>query len=231
MSKRVMVASLCAAVLVGGLVAGYAYAANTIAGPTGQTPSAALPTQGATSATEQLFRGDLTAELGLGCSNPGGTSGGPNDWAVGVVPTLTPPYFFTQFSYNMFTNVSPTITSMNFMAWAGGATPGASIGSQSGVPFSPGNHTVMINPPIQVTAGQTPGGVLYFGLNQPQANVGVRIGEDSSSGSAMTSFIRAPTCGAAAFTLADNLGFPGNWVMAAIINDMVPVELMNFKVE
>ena len=105
------------------------------------------------------------------------------------------------------------------------------IGTQSGVPFGVGNHTVVINPPIQVTAGQAPGNQLFFGLNQPQANVGVRIGLDSSSGSAATSFIRAPTCGAGAFTLVDNLGFPGNWVMAAIINDMVPVELMNFKVE
>jgi hypothetical protein len=233
MSKRVLILSLCAAVLVGGLViAGFAYAAGeTLAGPSGLPASPALTQHGATSATEQLFRGDLTAELGLGCSNPTGTSGGPNDWAVGVVATLTPPYGFTSTTYNLFTQISPNINSFNFFAWVGGPVPGAPIGSQAGLPFAQGNHTAAIAPPINVTAAQAPGGVLYFGFNQPQANVGMRIGLDSSSGSAATSFIRAPTCGAGAFTLIDGLGFPGNWVMAAIINDFIPVELMNFKVE
>jgi hypothetical protein len=48
------------------------------------------------------------------------------------------------------------------------------------------------------------------------------------SGSWGTSFIRAPTCGAGAFTLLDNLGFPGNWCMAVTADGIVPVELQSW---
>ena len=60
--------------------------------------------------SEVLFYGDLTPELGLGCSNPSGTSGGPNDVALGVTASLTPPLAITSHYYNIFTNVSPNIS-------------------------------------------------------------------------------------------------------------------------
>ncbi|MCA9727843.1 MAG: hypothetical protein KC729_09190, partial [Candidatus Eisenbacteria bacterium] len=162
---------------------------------------------------ELLFRGDLTPELGIGCSNGSGTSGGPNDVAVGVTATVTPPFPLTQVYYNIFTNVSPNITQLDFVAWRGGAVPGAELGRQSIAPnWGQGDHTVSINS-VWVPSAQ-----FYFGFNQNQTNVGLRWGLDTSSGSWGTSFIRAPTCGAATFTLLDNLGFPGNWVMAASVD-------------
>lgn len=195
-----------------------------LAGPTGQGTQ---PLNGppAPEGTEQLFRGDLTAEIGLGCSNPAGTSGGPNDWAVGVTATLAPPLDVLSTTYNIFTQVSPNINSLSFVAWAGGGSPGAEIGRQTGMAFSQGNHTAAVSG-ITVSSAQ-----FYFGFNQNQANVGMRIGLDTNSGSEGTSFIRAPTCGAAAFTLVDSLGFAGNWVMAAVVDEVVPVELMTLDVQ
>ncbi|MGH9464850.1 MAG: hypothetical protein ACRD0X_04345 [Thermoanaerobaculia bacterium] len=177
-------------------------------------------------ATEQLFRGDLVAEIGLGCSNPTGNSGGPNDWAQGVTATLSPPFGIISTTYNIFTQVSPNITAFSFVAWAGGASPGAELGREAGFPFGAGNHTANLGTPIVVSTPQ-----FFFGFNQPQTNVGMRIGLDTSSGSAGESFIRAPTCGVAAFLTVDSIGFPGNWVMAAVIDDTIPVELMNFDVD
>ena len=176
---------------------------------------------------EDLFYGDLTPEFGIGCSNPSGTSGGPNDVAVGVTASCTPPFVITSHYYNIFTNVSPNITQLDFVAWAGGAVPGAEIAG-SRVSLAPqwgaGDHTVAI-PNVVIPSAQ-----FYFGQNQNQTNVGLRWGVDSSSGSWGTSYIRAPTCGAAAFTLLDNLGFPGNWVMAVTVKceGPVPVELKSW---
>lgn len=195
----------------------------TLAGPGGRTE--ALNPGPVPEGAEQLFRGDLTAENGIGCSNSAGTSGGPNDWAVGVTASLPTPLNVVSTTYNIFTQISPTITSLSFVAWAGGAAPGAELGRQAGVPFSQGNHTAV------VSGVAVPSAQFYFGLNQGQSNVGLRIGLDTSSGSAGTSFIRAPTCGATAFASVDSLGFPGNWVMAAVVEDVVPVELQTLDVE
>jgi hypothetical protein len=174
-------------------------------------------------ATEQLFRGDLTPELGLGCSNSAGTSGGPNDVAVQVTAALAPPFHVISTTYNVFTNLG-AVTTHSFVAWAGGGAPGAELGRQ---PVNPaqGNHTSAIAPAIPVASA-----AFNFGFNQPQPAAGMRWGMDSSAGTAH-SRIRAPTCGAAAFTLVTALGFPGNWVMAAVIDDMIPVELMSYDVE
>ncbi|MGE0641836.1 MAG: proprotein convertase P-domain-containing protein [Thermoanaerobaculia bacterium] len=181
----------------------------------------------ATRGTEQLFRGDLIPEIGIGCSNIPGTSGGPNDIAVGVDAVATPPFDIISTTYNIFTNVSPTLNALNFQAWAGGgASPGASFASQGGLAFSQGNHTAVINPAINVSAANAPNGVFFFGLNQPQANAGFRVGVDSSSPSAGTSFIRAPGCGASSFFSLDGIGYPGNWVMAAVIDVGAPAELL-----
>ena len=170
---------------------------------------------------EDLFQGDLIAEIGIGCSNGLGTSGGPNDIVVGVTAALTPPFDLVSHFYNIFTQVSPTITSLSFIALAGGGTPGAEFARQTGLDFTQGDHTVAINPAISVASAQ-----FFFGHNQAQSNVGMRWGLDTSSGSAATSFIRAPTCGANAFTLVDQLGFPGNWVMSVSTDTGgTPVEL------
>jgi hypothetical protein len=182
-------------------------------------------------ATEVLQVGDYVPELGIGCSNGAGTSGGPNDLALGVVATTMPATFYLEsVSYNLFTQISPTITSMQFAAWnGGGASPGATAATTS-VPFNPGFNTVALSPRLQIGAATAPGGAFYMGLHQTQSNVGFRAGVDNSSGSAGTSFIRAPTCGAASFITLDAIGYPGNWVIRAVANTTFPVELMTFEV-
>jgi hypothetical protein len=178
-------------------------------------------------ATEALFRGDMVPEVGIGCSNPTGTSGGPNDWAVGVTATLTPPFGIISTTYNVFTNVAPGLTAFTFKAWQPGSSPGAEIGSQvlGGGAASQGNHTVAVAPAITVT---TPS--LYFGFYQPQTSAGIRLGLDQTS-SAGTSFIRAPTCGLTVWGTVESIGYPGNWVMRAIVDDTIPVELMSIGIE
>lgn len=176
--------------------------------------------------TEQLFRGDLGAEIGIGCSNGTGTSGGPNELAVGVTASVATPFNVISTTYNIFTNISPTMTSLSFIAWGGGGSPGGPAGTETGLPFSQGNHTHNLASPISVGSSQ-----FYFGLANFQSNAGWRAGLDTSSGSAGTSFIRAATCGAVAWTTLDSIGFPGNWVMAAVVDDLIPVELMEFDVE
>ena len=202
------------------LVAGLAAAQNTLQGTTGNNRPIKINTE----ATEQLFRGDLTPEFGIGCSNGAGTSGGPNDVAVQVTASLAPPFGIIQTTYNVFTNLG-TVTTHSFVAWQNGATPGAEIGRQAVNPAQ-GNHTEVISPAIVVQSQ-----AFHFGMNQPQTNAGMRWGLDSSGGGTGDSFIRAPTCGAAAWTLMTAIGFPGNWVMAAVIDDTVPVELMSYDIE
>jgi hypothetical protein len=214
MSKAKFMAMIAVLVLIAGVAA-----AQTLQGYGGN----ATPIKENPEATEQLFRGDLGPELGIGCSNSAGTSGGPNDLAVGVTATLAPPFGIVSTTYNVFTNVGPG--TLNFVAWAGGGSPGAVIGMQTGVPDSQANHTAVISPAINVTTPQ-----FFFGLNQPEANAGLRIGVDSGSGGGF-SFIRAPVCGAGGFLTLTAVGFPGNWVMAAVIDDMVPVELMSYDVD
>jgi len=171
---------------------------------------------------ETLYQGDLIPELGIGCSNTTGTSGGPNDVAVGVQAFTTPPFDITSHWYNVYTNVSPTITSLSFVVWAWG--PGAELGRQAGLPWAQGNHTVAISPGINMASTQ-----FMFGQNQPQTNVGLRWGLDTSSGSAGTSYIRAPSCGATSWTMLDALGYPGNWCFSVTINDgTTPAELQSW---
>lgn len=212
-------------ILVLGLAA--VSAENRFNNPTATGGSVGLPPVPNGEATEALFRGDMVAEAGLGCSNPTGTSGGPNDWAVGVTATLTPPFGIISTTYNVFTNVAPGLTAFTFKAWQPGASPGAEIGSQvlGAGAASQGNHTVAVAPAITVT---TPS--LYFGFYQPQTTAGIRLGEDLTT-SAGTSFIRAPTCGLTVWGTVDSIGYPGNWVMRAIVDDTIPVELMSIGIE
>jgi hypothetical protein len=190
--------------------------------PTGNAHPIA-PVQG--EATEALFRGDMVAEIGLGCSNGSGTSGGPNDWAVGVTATLTPPFGIISTTYDIFTNVSPTITALTFKVWNAGATPGPTFAAQPGLPFTQMAHTVPIAPAIVMSAPS-----FYIGLGQPQTNVGIRLGMDTTTWEG-SQFILAPGCGASTWTANDAIGFPGNWVVRAIIDDTIPVELMTFTAE
>ena len=200
------------------LLASGAAAVNTLAGYSG-TPGNAPQMRPAT-----LFQGDLIAEMGLGCSNGVGTSGGPNDVVQGVAAASAPPFNITGHFYYIYTQVSPTITALSFIVHTGMAMPGAEIGRVGGLDWSMGSHTVPISPHVPV-----PTAFLFFGHNQPQSNVGMRWGLDTSTGGAGTSYIRAPACGATVFTLIDQLGFPGNWVMSVTINDdVVPVELQSW---
>ena len=209
-----LLTALCVVMLVG-----TAAAINTLEGahgPTGVTPQVR---------PETMFQGDLTAEMGLGCSNSVGTSGGPNDVVVGVAAASAPPFDITSHYYEIYTQVSPTITALSFILHTGMAVPGAEIGRQGGLDWSVGGHTVAIAPPINA-----PTAFLFFGHNQPQSNVGMRWGLDTSSGSAASSYIRAPACGATAYTLVDQLGFPGNWCFSATAGGCgpSPVELQSW---
>jgi hypothetical protein len=171
---------------------------------------------------EMLFQGDLIPEMGLGCSNPTGTSGGPNDVAVGVVAGLAPPFCLTSHFYNIYTQISPNINALSFCVWTGMVSPGTQIWSQAGIPWDLGSHTVAISPPAPV-----PSAWFFFGQCQPQSDVGMRWGLDTSS-SAGTSYIRAPACGAVVFTLLDQLGFPGNWCFSVSADAGSPVELQSW---
>ena len=174
------------------------------------TPNIDPPISAAT-----LFQGDLTAEIGIGCSNGAGTSGGPNDIVVGVTGT-SPSFTLISHFYMIFTNISPNITQLNFQALTALANP--PICTTGGMPWTVGSHTVAINCAV-------PQAQFFFGHNQPQTNVGLRWGLDTNSGSAGTSYIQAPSCGANTYTLVDALGFPGNWVMSVTTDNGTPVEL------
>ena len=187
------------------------------------TPGPGLPAL--PEAIESLFQGDMVPEMGLGCTNPTFNSGGPNDFAVGVTATLLPPFGITSTTYNVFSG-GTFVTAYTFKVWAGGAGPGTELAAQTGLPPFVGNNTVAIAPPIVMTAP-----AFYFGFYQPQTTAGMRLGLDTSSGSAGTSYLRAPTCGAASFVTVDSLGFAGNWVMRVIIDDTIPVELMTFSID
>lgn len=210
--------------LVAAFVGGVAFAEQPSLAGYKNVNATPIPMTGAkTFATEVLFQGDMAADIGLGCYGGTGTSGGPNDIAVGVTATLTPPFGIIQATYNIFTGGA--ITAHSFVAWAGGGAPGTELGREAGFPDAVGNHTQALATPITISSGS-----FYIGFNQPQTNAGMRWGLDTTT-TAGTSFIRAPTCGAAAFQTVDSLGFPGNWVIAATIDDTVPVELMHFGVE
>jgi hypothetical protein len=210
-----MIKGLMTVILSLGLLAGGAAAEDTLAGYDG-TPAGAPELR-----PETLFQGDLVAEMGLGCSNGAGTSGGPNDIIVGVAAAAAPPLDITNHYYEVFTQYSPTITALSFIVHSGGTSPGGEIGRQSGLDWSQGPHTVA----LAVNIGTN---IFHFGHNQPQATVGMRWGLDTSSGSAQTSYIRAPSCGANVYTLVDALGFAGNWCMSATIGDTTPVELQSW---
>jgi hypothetical protein len=216
------------ALLGGGLAYGAANKA-TLASP--QKVKRAYPSLKHTSHvenTETLFRGDMAANIGLGCSNTAGTSGGPNDWATKVTSTLTPPFNITTTTYNVFTfNAGAT---WDVVAWNNGASPGTEIGRTplGTANGTTGNHTVALPTPITVPAGQQ---TFYFGLSQGTDVVGVRLGMDTDGATAGTTFIKAPGCGLSAFGTVESIGYPGFWVQSVIVNDVLPVELMNFGIK
>lgn len=219
-------AAVCCVAIVATMGLSTAGAANGVGlvSPEGAPAGPPFPAATQGRATETLFRGDFVAEAGLGCQNPTGNSGGPNDFAVGVTATLTPPFGIVSTTYNIFTGNGYT-TALTFKAWAGGAIPGAEIGAQSGMPMGTGNYTVAVAPPIMLSAQ-----AFYFGLYQPQTTAGLRIGLDTTTTDG-TSFILAPGCGLTTWGTVDSIGNPGNWVMRAVVDDTIPVELMTFTAE
>jgi hypothetical protein len=168
----------------------------------------------------------MIAEQGLGCSNTTGNSGGPNDWAVGVTASLTPPMGIVSMDYNMFTQ-NGFVTQMAFKVWTAGGGPGATVGSQAltAAQFAVGTHTVAISPFIPLTSQS-----FFFGLSQPQSNAGCRIGEDTSSGGSGFSYLRAPGCGLGSWGTVTSIAFNGDWVMRVLVDDTVPVELQSFTI-
>jgi hypothetical protein len=216
-------------VVAGGVAIGAGQKPTLSSGTAVKKNFAPRPTPNVPQAQEPLFRGDMIPDLGLGCSNPTGTSGGPNDWATKVTATLVPTFGVISTTYNIFSfNAGPT---WNLVAWNNGSIPGTVIGTcplgaGSG---TQGDHTVTVAPgclTIPAAAGQT----FFFGLSQGADLNGVRIGMDSTSSTPATVYIRAPGCGAAAFTPVEALGFPGHWVHRIIVDDTVPVELMDITV-
>lgn len=199
-------------------LAGAAAADHSLVGQSG------VPYGGPEIRPEQLYQGDLIPELGIGCSNPTGTSGGPNSVCVGVTATTTPPLYICSHYYNIYTQVSPTINALTFKVWSGFAAPGVELGSQGGIPWSAGNHTVAINPPIMVSDPW-----FFLGQYQPQTNAGMRWGLDQSTIPAGTSWIKAPTCGLSSWGTMTSIGYPGNWCMAVTVDDgPSPVELQSW---
>ncbi len=170
---------------------------------------------------EDLYQGDLTPEMGLGCSNPTGSSGGPNDAVVGVAAAMTPPFSITSHYYDIYT-ASSYVTALSFIALTGMAVPGNEFGRQGGMDPTLGGHTVAISPSIEVTNA-----MFFFGHNQPQTNAGMRWGLDTTT-SAGTSYLRCPACGLDTFTLLDALGYAGNWCMSVSIDGASPVELQSW---
>ena len=213
MSKTLLVGLISAAILT----AGPAPAQNVLQGDIRHDPNS-NPSE----RVIDLFRGDLGAEIGIGCSNPDGTSGGPNDVAVRVTSPLPTPFNIISHFYNIDTVLSPTITSLTFSVWGAGAIPGGVIGTQPGLDFAFGNHTIAIQPPIAVNSVQ-----FFFGHMQPQTSAGIRWGLDTSSGGGTDSFIRAPACDAPDWATLTSIGFAGNWVMSVTIDDAgpTPIEL------
>lgn len=206
------------------------------AGPTWQAENPIGGSQGfpdrddSPRAVQILQRGDFIPEIGIGCSNGSGTSGGPNDLAVGVQATIATPFWITSATYNLFTQISPNITMLNFVVWSGGnsaaSPPGATLTSAPLTGFTQGDHTYVFPNPAPTVAATD----IAIGVQNTQSNVGFRAGLDTSS-SEGTSWIRAPVCGASSFLLVDAAGFPGNWVIRAVANDQVPVELMTLTVD
>jgi len=217
MSKILSFGLICVAILA----AGTANAQNVLQGDL-QLPANSNESERAT----DLFQGDLGAEIGIGCSNGSGTSGGPNDVAVSVTSPLATPFHISAHYYNIFTNVSPTITALTFSVWGGGATPGAIVGQQAGMDFAVGYHTAPVAPAICVESAQ-----FFFGQTQPQSTAALRWGLDTSSGGGTTSFILAPGCGLSAWGTMTSIGFAGNWVMSVSVEDgcgVDPVELTSW---
>ena len=193
---------------------------------------APIPPLRTPSGTEPLFRGDMVPEIGLGCSDGTGSSGGPNDWATRVSATRppAPAWGVTSTTYNIFTfNAGPT---WNLAAWADGAVPGAVIdtcplGAGSG---TTGNHTIAVPPGcLTIPAGSGPN--FFFGLSQGADTNGIRIGQDTNGPFApATVYIRAPGCGLASFGSVESIGYPGNWVHRIIVDNSLPVELMDINI-
>jgi hypothetical protein len=167
-----------------------------------------------------LFKGDLIPEMGIGCM-PTSDSGGPNDVAQGVTAHIAPPFNITSHFYHIFT-YGVFITALTFAIGDPGLTQWVPV--QSGLNWGKGPQVVAIDPPVQINNFQ-----FFFGQIQPQTNAGMRWGLDTNSGSAGLSYIRAPACGVSAFTLLDDLGFPGNWIMSVTVEQPVSVELTDFE--
>jgi len=214
MSRGLLIAIVLVVAMVGSSMA------NTIAGRR-VSPNAGTPPP---ADVEHLYQGDLGPEIGIGCSNASGTSGGPNYVAVGVTAALTPPFLLTSHFYNIFTQVSPNITALTLKIWAnpgGGEPPYIEFYSVPGMDWTVGNHTAHIIPALAI-----PSSMFFMGHVQPQTDVGMRWGLDTSSPSAGNSFIQAPSCGLNVWGTVDSIGYPGNWVMSCTVEDIcTPVEL------
>jgi len=234
MSMRTTVALLAGAtaIVAGGVSIGAVQKPTLRSSERVQPRVAPIPPLRTPAGVEPLFRGDMVPEIGLGCSDPSGSTGGPNDWATKVTATLPPQpeWGVVATTYNIFSfNAGPT---WNLMAWQNGAVPGAAIatcplGAGSG---TIGNHTIAV-PVGCLTIPAAMGPTFFFGLSQGADLNGVRIGQDTNGAFApATVYIRAPGCGLSNFGSVESIGYPGNWVHRIMVDNSVPVELMDFDI-
>jgi len=188
-------------------------------------PLVAKPSTRSPEATEALFRGDMSADLSVGCLPPVG----PMESATKVTATLMPTFGVVSTTYAIGPgNSGPT---WDLVAWNNGATPGSEIqrcplGQANG---TGGIHTVAVPPgclTIPAGAGQT----FFFGLSQGTDTNGMMFGMDNDGATPNTVFVRNPNCGLPNFAPVEAIGFPGYWVHRIIVDDTVPVELLSFDV-
>lgn len=221
MIKRLLVGTFSAVLLLAG-VAG----ANSLKGSQVQD-GPRLPDVTAINACA-MQKGFVVTQ-GIGCNNGTGTSGGPNDVAQGLTLCTAAPVDVKTFSYIVQTPGVPGFaTSAQFAVWgdAGGA-PGTQMCAGPAVPYlTVGTYSIPVTG-CKVTTAMTNGGHFFAGMNQGGIG-GMRWGyEDLAPGG--DAWIRAPGCGASAFSPLTAFGLPGAWVFRVVVDAQGPIEVEQFS--
>jgi hypothetical protein len=157
----------------------------------------------------------------LGCTDPGGTAGNPQDMLECYETTLTPPIDVTVVQYTLGVSVPlPDTADLVIHEWAGpGNLPGVLVDQ---IPLDPatdivaGAYDFVLPTPVNVT---TTG--FCVGFHGDDAADGFRVGF-SDAGAAGESYIRANLCGLAAFTEASDLMNPGNFCIRPTVTSVNP---------
>lgn len=158
----------------------------------------------------------------IGCSDPGGVIGNPNDLVECYYnATLTPPFELTAFTYTIGTSVPPPDSlNLKVFEWSGPGAPGSLITTVAlgAGDLTPGFHNLVLASPVALP---TPD--FCVGLNSDPADDGFRAATtvEFSGYTAGTSWVKAPDCGIIDFTEMINIGFEENWCFSATINQLI----------